>query len=328
MYTKSDIEALGDKIIGGHALSVDEAIAIANSSEKETLYSVANSVRKKFCGDSFDLCSITNAKSGKCSEDCKWCSQSAHHNTDVEVYELIDRAEAVKQAKHNENKGVIRHSLVTSGRTISKSSLSNIIGTYRAIKRECSEIGLCASMGLLSKEQLQELKEVGISHYHCNLETAPSFFSNLCSTHTIDEKIETIKNAMALDIKVCSGGIIGMGESQDQRIELAFTLRDLGVKSIPINILMPIDGTPLEGTPKLTDDEILTTMAIFRLINPDASIRFAGGRILIKHIEKQALRAGVNASIVGDLLTTVGSSIDEDLSNFEKEGFSMPNKSI
>jgi biotin synthase len=291
-----------------------------NTSEKETFYAAANDIRKHFCGNNMDLCSIVNAKSGKCSENCKWCSQSAYHKTDIETYQIIDKKTAVEEAISNRKQGVKRYSLVTSGHAAKDKELDSYLEIYKEI-REKSDIQLCASMGLLNKAQLQRLKDAGITHYHCNLETAPSYFENVCTTHTMDEKIQTIKWSQEVGISTCSGGIIGMGESMEQRVELAFKLREIGSYSIPVNFLNPVEGTALQGTKPLTDDEVLSSIAIFRFINPKANIRLAGGRILYRHLQQRALNAGISASIVGDLLTTTGSNIQEDIRDFKKEGF-------
>ena len=176
-------------------------------------------------------------------------------------------------------------------------------------------------MVLLMREQLKRLKDAGITRYHCNLETSRRYFSTLCTSHTTDEKIETIRHALELGMEVCSGGIIGMGETMEDRVDLALTVRELGVKSIPMNVLNPIPGTPLEGAAPLTDEEVLTTVAVFRFINPDAFLRFAGGRALIAHIEEDAIRAGINSAIVGDLLTTIGSKVIEDMEKVKRLGF-------
>lgn len=233
---------------------------------------------------------------------------------------MVDRHFAVNQAIINASKGVNRYSLVTSGRTISNANLHELCLVYEEINKK-ADIHMCASMGLLNKEQLAKLKNTGVKHYHCNLETAPSFFHTLCSTHTSEEKMQTIAWAKEVGLGICSGGIIGMGETMHHRIEMAFALHNLGVDSIPINILNPIEGTPLEGSERLSDEDILTTFAVFRFVNPKAQIRFAGGRDQIKHIEQQALKSGVSAALVGDLLTTIGSNIDEDKNSFTKAGF-------
>jgi biotin synthase len=176
-------------------------------------------------------------------------------------------------------------------------------------------------MGLLDGAQLQWLYDVGVRNYHCNLETAPSYFPRLCTTHTTDEKRETLRAARRVGMKLCSGGILGMGETMAQRVELAVALRELAVESIPINILNPIPGTPLEGVVRPSDDEILTTMAVFRFVNPRAWIRFAGGRTLILSIQDRALHAGINATIVGDMLTTKGITMEDDIAHIQSLGF-------
>jgi len=319
---KNRIIELENKIINGYKISIEEAILLAQTPYKHTLYNSANNIRKHFCGDKIDLCSITNAKSGLCSEDCKWCSQSAHHSSDIEVYEMVDTATALSHVAESDKNGVSRHSLVTSGRTVSTKNLNRLIEIYKEIQKN-SDIGLCASMGLLNKQQLKDLKNAGVNNFHCNLETAPSKFTELCTTHTIEEKIETLQNAKEVGLNICSGGIIGMGETVEQRIELAFTLRNLDVKSIPLNILNPIKGTKLYGIDSISEEDVLTTFAIFRFINPDAFLRFAGGRLLIKGYQEKALKSGINASIVGDLLTTIGSTVNDDINNFAKAGFTI-----
>ncbi len=316
------IEELKNKIINGYKLHYNEALELSKTQNKSALYDAANNIREYFCGNTMDLCSITNAKSGKCSEDCQWCSQSKHNNTNIEEYDIVDKNHAVEQAKKNAEQGINRYSLVTSGRSINNKKLNELVDIYKEIKLNC-KISLCASMGLLKKEQLEKLKDTGISHYHCNLETAPSFFDNLCSTHSIEEKIQTIKHAKELGMKVCSGGIIGMGETMEQRIELAYALCDLDILSIPINILNPVKGTGLENSPALSQDEVLVTIALFRFINPKASLRFAGGRMQIKSYQDKALKAGINAALVGNLLTTIGSSVEEDIVDFTKIGFTI-----
>lgn len=317
------VEKLKQKVLAGMAITTQEAMNLATCSNKQALYDAANEIREKLCGNKMDLCSITNAKSGNCSENCKWCSQSAKHKTNIEKYSIVNKEQAVKEAIDNRAKGVHRHSLVCSGHSASDKLIEELIPIYKEIRAK-SDMAVCASMGLLKKKQLQQLKEQGgIDHYHCNLETAPSIFHRLCSTHTIEDKIETIKYAQELGINVCSGGIIGMGETIEHRIELAFTLRDLNIQSIPINILNPIEGTALENQAPLSEEEILTCIALFRFINPTAKLRFAGGRMQLKAFEDKALKAGINSALTGDYLTTTGSDIQQDVSNFTKQGFEI-----
>jgi biotin synthase len=318
------INELKDKVIlEDYKISYNEGVELINHPDKQTLYAAADQIRQHFCGNQMDLCSITNAKSGRCSENCKWCSQSKFHESDIEVYDIVETERAVKEAVESGSKGVHRHSLVTSGRTVSSKTLNELIGIYRKIK-EKSNISLCASMGLLTEEQLQQLKdEAGIVHYHCNIETAPSYFPQVCTTHTMEEKLETIKKAQKVGLKICSGGIIGMGETAAQRVEFACALRDIGVVSIPMNILSPIKGTQLQDAEPLSEDEILSAIAVMRFINPRAKIRFAGGRLQIRHFQHNALHAGINASLTGNYLTTIGSDIETDLRDFTEAGFEI-----
>ncbi len=314
------IEELKRKVFEGGQITRDEAMALANVADKQALYGAAGEIRDRFAGRYFDTCSIVNARSGRCSENCKWCAQSAVFKTHVQEYELIDEDSCVELARLNAKYKVNKFSFVTSGRSLSDKNIDRLCGYARRIKGEM-EINLCASMGLLNKEQLRKLKEAGIMRYHCNLESSRRFFATLCSSHTIDEKIQTIRYAQELGMEVCSGGIIGMGETMEDRVDLALTVRELGVKSIPMNVLNPIPGTPLEGTAPLADEEVLTTVAVFRFINPDAFLRFAGGRVLIAHIEEEAIRAGINSAILGDMLTTVGSKVMEDMEKVKRMGF-------
>jgi len=317
-----DLTDLKEKVIAGYKITRDEAIVLAGSNNTEVLCEIANEIRETLMGNEFDLCSIINAKSGKCSENCKWCAQSSHFKTNVNTYDLVDKQTAVDLAKQNADYGVNKYSFVTSGKALSNKDL-DVLCDYIQEVDKTAEIKVCASMGLLDEARLSQLKAAGVRRYHCNIETSPKNFEKLCTTHTLEDKIETIKACQKLGMEVCSGGIIGMGETVEDRIDMALLLRDLGIKSIPINILNPIPGTPLEDSAKLTDNEILTTIAIFRIINPDAWLRFAGGRLLIADIQDKALRSGVNAAITGDLLTTTGATVREDIKRIKATGFTI-----
>ncbi len=308
---------LKEQIISGYQITFNEAIELSTTANKELLYQMAGDIKSHFLGNSIEMCTIINARSGKCSENCKWCSQSAFHKTDIDVYDFIAPQVAIKQAKENAGYGVAKFSLVTSGRTISNTDLKKACSIYTTIKKD-TDIKLCASMGLLTKEQLVDLKNVGVEHYHCNLETSASHFDKVCSTHTIEEKLQTISWAKEAGLEICSGGIIGMGENMQQRVELAFELRNIGAVSIPVNILQPVKGTALDQMLPLTDEEILTTFALFRIINPTAQIRFAAGRSQIAHIQRKALQSGISAALVGNLLTTIGSKVEDDLALFDE----------
>jgi biotin synthase len=268
-------------------------------------------VRESFCGVEVDLCTIMNAKSGRCTEDCKFCAQSAHYKTNAEVYGLVSKEEALKLARENEKEGVNRFSLVTSGRGATGSDFEKILDIYEELNKEI-KIDLCASLGILGYEQLLKLRDTGITMYHHNLETSRDYYENICTTHSYDERIDTINAAKKAGMVICSGGIIGLGESLRDRINLAFTLRDLGVKSIPVNVLNPVVGTPLENAESLSQEEILKTIAIIRFVNPKALIRLAGGRNRIDEFGKNCFNAGANATITGNYLTTSGNKICDD----------------
>lgn len=308
------IKDIEKKVLVNQCITFEEAIKLSTIMEEESLkqlYNTANKVRETFLGKEIDLCTIMNAKSGSCSEDCKFCAQSAHYKTSVEKYGLVSKEEALKLAKENEAEGVNRFSLVTSGKGINDSDFEKVLDIYETLNNEV-KMDLCASLGIIGYEKFIKLREKGITMYHHNLETSREYYDNICTTHSYDERINTINAAKKAGMKVCSGGIIGFGEGFEDRIRLAFQLKELGVTSIPVNVLNPIKGTPLENSKSLSQSEILKTMAIFRLINPKAYIRLAGGRNLIDYYGKNCFNVGVNATITGNYLTTSGNKICDD----------------
>lgn len=312
MTDKERIYELRDKVLSGNDLTEAEAYELAETTNSAALRDAAAQITAQCAPRDFDFCSIVNARSGRCSENCKWCAQSMFHHTSCEEYDMVDHDECMNLARHNASKGVKRYSLVASGRKVGGSALDRICGLLREV-RDNVDIETCASLGLLNGDDMRKLRAAGVRRYHCNLETAPSYFPSLCTTHTIEEKMATIHAAHEAGLEVCSGGIIGMGESKRQRVEFALKLREAQPVSIPINVLNPIPGTPLQDTPLISEDDIIDTVAIFRFIHPRIQLRFAGGRKrLSRESQLEAIRAGINGGITGDLLTTVGSTIDTD----------------
>ena len=299
-----DMKALADEIIGGRRITRQDDLNMFLTCDLKELCEGADRIREHFIGEKVDLCSIINGRSGRCPEDCKYCAQSAHNHTSCEIYDFLPEEKIVEACKLNESEGVDRFSIVTSGRALSGEEFEKAVHAYETIHAKC-RINLCASMGFLNAEQLHRLHEAGVTSYHHNIETSKRNFPNICTTHTYEQKLETLKLVKKEGMCACSGGIIGMGETWEDRLDMAVSLAELGIDSIPINALMPIEGTPLENQPQLTEDEILRTIAFFRYINPEANIRLAAGRALLTNDGKIAFQSGASATITGNMLTTV-----------------------
>lgn len=298
------MKALADEIIGGRRITRQDDLNMFLTCDLKELCEGADRIREYFIGDKVDLCSIINGRSGRCPEDCKYCAQSAHNHTSCEIYDFLPEEKIVEACKLNESEGVDRFSIVTSGRALSGEEFEKAVHAYETMHAEC-RIDLCASMGFLNAEQLHRLHEAGVTSYHHNIETSKRNFPNICTTHTYEQKLETLKLVKKEGMCACSGGIIGMGETWEDRLDMAVSLAELGIDSIPINALMPIEGTPLENQPQLTEDEILRTIAFFRYINPEANIRLAAGRALLTNDGEIAFQSGASATITGNMLTTV-----------------------
>ena len=312
-FMKETLTAVADRIMAGYRLQKDDAIVQEMLTlPLEDLQREAGRLQKHFCGNHVDFCTIINARSGRCGENCKYCAQAACHHTDCEEYGFLPKEEIMKVAKADQDAGANRFSLVTSGRALTGKDFEKALDTYQEMHKTLT-IDLCASHGILSQEQFHRLVQTGVTSYHHNIETSRRYFPQICTSHTYDDRIRTIKAAQAEGLCVCSGGIIGMGETWQDRLDIAFELQGLGIESIPINALMPIPGTGMEGRPSLPPEDILRTIAIFRFINPTANIRLAAGRKLLPDNGKSALLTGASASITGNMLTTSGTTIAEDM---------------
>lgn len=299
-----DAMELANEIINGRRITRDDDLTFFLTCDLDELCKGADKIREHFVGDKVDLCSIINGRSGRCPEDCKYCAQSAHHHTDCDIYDFLPEDKILEACRMNESEGVDRFSIVTAGKALTGIEFDKAIHAYETMKKEC-KIDLCASMGFLSSEQLHRLHEAGVSSYHHNIETSKRNFPNICTTHTYDMKIDTLKKVKAEGMYACSGGIIGMGETWEDRLDMAVSLSEIPVDSIPINALMPIKGTSLENLERISEKDILRTIAFFRYINPTADIRLAAGRALLTNDGELAFKSGASATITGNMLTTV-----------------------
>lgn len=318
-----ELEELLSKGLKGESVTRDEAEWLSLYPDINELCDAAGKISRRWQGNTVDSCSIVNARSGMCGEDCKWCAQASRHHTGCHTYNFLDSEEVMSAAEANDREGIRRLSLVTSGRCVTGNDLEKFCSMFRRLSSE-TNLSLCASMGLLGEDEMLKLKEAGVKRYHCNMETSSKFFKTLCTTHTPEDKRRTIRAARAAGLEVCSGGIIGMGETMADRIEFAFELRDLDVDSVPINILNPIKGTPLEDTPLISEEDIIRTVALFRFILPTKSLRFAGGRMRLSHSSMlRIMTGGMNGVLMGDMLTTVSNTIADDRILFREAGMTF-----
>lgn len=314
------VKELADEIIGGRRLGREDDLSFFITCDLEELCEGADRIRKELVGDKVDLCAIINGRSGRCPEDCKFCAQSAHNNTDCKTYDFIDEEKLMEACREHDREGVDYFSIVTAGKALTGEEFDKAIHAYERMSKECG-IGLCASLGFMNAEQLHRLHEAGVTRYHHNIETSRRHFEKICSTHTFDMKLVTAKLVKEEGMYLCSGGIIGMGEDFEDRIDMAISVAELGADSVPLNALMPVKGTPLESQPLMTEEDMLRTIAIFRYINPTADIRLAAGRAIFENDGEKAFSAGASATITGNMLTTVSkATIQTDREMFAKLG--------
>jgi biotin synthase len=314
---------MAESIVNGDGeITEQQALELAAADPKDTmdLIACAGKIRQHFMPHSAFKCAIINAKSGMCPEDCAFCAQSAHHSTGAEVYDLLSEEALEAKGLEMAAAGATNYSVVTSGTSLTEEEVETVCRVARRLGSE-TRLTLCASVGLLSLDAAQKLNAAGISRYHHNLETARSHFETICSTHDYDDDLETVRAAKAAGMAVCSGGIFGMGESWAQRVELAFTLKELDVDSVPVNFLNPIEGTRLAGQPLLPPMEALKVIALYRFIFPQKDITICGGReATLKDFQSWVFAAGANGLMVGNYLTTKGRNLEADLEMIAEMG--------
>ncbi len=317
-----EVEYYEKKVLKGIQITKNDAMELLDI-PFDDLVNAADRIRKHFCGNTFDVCTIINVKSGNCSEDCKFCAQSAYYDTEITTYPLMNKNQLKNKTMGIYNSGFKRISYVSSGKMLNNNEFNTIRDCINELKEEHDDIKICVSLGFLTKQQIDSLETSGVDRIHNNLETSENYFENICTTHSYTDKINTLKSVNNDNIKICCGGIFGLGESFEDRIDLAFKLNDLNIKSIPINILNPIKSTPLENNEILPNEELCKIVAIFRFINPSSYIRLAGGRSLLEDNGQKAFKSGANAAILGDLLTTQGVKYNKDIQMIKELGYEI-----
>lgn len=317
----SQIEWCKEKALSGQEVTEEEALLLKDGPLEE-LCAAADEIRRHFRQNAFDLCCIINGKSGRCSENCRFCAQSAFYHTGAGEYPLLERQKILEDAKDKEARGVPRYSIVTSGRRLSDREVDQMCETVAEI-RETTGLQVCVSFGLLDLSQFEKLRQAGVTRIHNNLETSRRFYPQVCTTHRFEDKVAAIESAKEAGLSVCSGGIVGLGETWEDRIQMALALRELEVKSVPVNLLNPIPGTPFGENGRLTEEELRRTVAVYRFLLPDAFIRLAGGRGLLRDKGASCFRSGANGAITGDMLTTAGYTVESDRKMTEEMGFQV-----
>lgn len=318
----TDWTGLAGYVLDGAAVAADDALAILRSPDDELLplLHAAFTLRSHHHGRDVRIHVLRNAKSGLCPEDCAFCSQSVSFHTDVERYQLQSADELVAGAREAHRMGAVKYCMVTSTRGPSQRDLDVICDAVRRIKAELN-INICTSLGLLKDGQAEQLAAAGVTRFNHNLEASRRFFPEICSTHSYDDRVTTVQRAMAAGMEACCGGIMGMGETDEDRVALAFELRELEVESIPVNFLDPRPGTPLGGSPRLSPMDCLRALAMFRFVNPSRDIRIAGGReVNLRHLQPLALYPA-NSIFCNGYLTTPGQGYESDLRMIEDAGF-------
>ncbi|MBI5787866.1 MAG: biotin synthase BioB [Candidatus Schekmanbacteria bacterium] len=311
MIISKGLEQLTDKILSGDVVDKDDARFLL-AVDLDELLPAANHLRKHFKGNKVGFCSIINARSGNCSQDCKFCAQSAHYNTGIQEYPFIEPQQAKEGAEKAIGMQANHYGIVVSGRGIkSKKDIDQVCRLLEIVPKE--RITACASLGELTPGFATRLKEMGVSRYHHNLETSERFFPQICTTHSYEDRVKTLQIAAYAGFETCSGGIFGLGEDWEDRLDMAFALRELGVSSVPLNFLVPIPGTPMANNKPLSAGEILRIIAVYRFILPEKDIKVAGGREAnLRDLQSWIFLAGANEMMIGNYLTVKGRPVDQD----------------
>lgn len=309
------IEETAEKATKGELLSTEEGLALCSDKvDLLPLMVVANRVREHFFGRNVSFCSIINAKSGRCPGDCVFCAQSARHSSQVKVYPMMGKGELLDSIHRTARGGASHVGIVTSGvKAPQGEELERVLECVREVAR-CGSVKICCSMGQIDEEKARRLKKAGVVRYHHNLESSPAFYGNVSKAIRYADKLATVLAAKKAGLETCCGGIFGLGESWEDRVELAMTIRELGVDSVPLNFLRPVEGTPLEKATPLSPREALRVVALFRLMLPDKTIKVCGGReYILRDMQSWMYHAGANGAILGNYLTTTGRPPQEDL---------------
>lgn len=309
------IESCMDKVLNGTDITREESEKLYEAGQKEPLFIIAaaDKIRKIFCGNAMHFCSDVNARSGRCTENCKFCAQSGWYTTGIKSYPLRKPEDLFHEALLAQSYGAERFGIVTSGRDQHDEAQFNSIVKAVKLISENTSLSVCCSLGLLTRDQIKRLKEAGCQRIHCNLETSRNYFPAICTTHTYEEKEENIRRIQEEGLEVCSGGIIGLGEAKEDRLNLAFALKKHHITSVPLNIFSPIPGTPFGSRRPPKPMEILTTLALFRFILPHAVIRVCAGREKsLRDLQAMALAAGLNGAMIGGYLTIAGRPPEKD----------------
>ena len=320
-----DLRELTDKVLNGGEITREEANLLVDAPLEE-LCKAADELRKHFQGDAFDMCAILSVKGGRCTENCKFCAQSSCSSAEIPSFEVRDADYVAEDAKRYDGIGVARYCQVSSGRRLNKREIAQIAENIKRIVKE-TNLMPCVSLGLMDREDLELLKEAGLKRVHNNIESSPKYFGNLCSSHTTDDKIKVMKLVHEAGLELCSGGIFGVGETWQDRIDMAFALREVQPESIPINMLKPIEGTPMEDREMISEEELRRIIAIFKFILPKSFVRFAAGRDVLEDSGMKCFTGGCNATITGNMLTVKGVSMVEDLKNIRELGYDLPQAS-